>query len=83
MSQLRGINDSLTILRQNQGVTPFDTYEDPMIDPQSNMAEQLANALRHHQNNQIESNKAKKNVEVLRDLVAQLESMSTDSVKDN
>ena len=83
MSQLRGINGSLTILRQNQGVTPFDTDEDPMIDPQSNMAEQLANALRHHQNNQIEASKAKKNVEVLRDLVAQLESMSTDSGKDS
>jgi hypothetical protein len=67
---------------QNQRATPFDIYEDPMIDPQSNMAEQLANALRHHQNSQIEENKAKKNVEVLRDLVAQLESLSTESGKD-
>jgi len=81
VSRRRGVNDSLTKVRQNHGVTPFDTYEDPMIDPQSNMAEQLASALRHHQNNQIEANKAKKNVEVLRDLVAQLETMSTDSGK--
>jgi hypothetical protein len=53
-----------------------------MIDPQSNMAEQLAIALRHHQNSQIEENKAKKNVEVLRDLVTQLESLSAESGKD-
>jgi len=82
VSRRRGVNDSLTKVRQNHGVTPFDTYEDPMIDPQSNMAEQLANALRHHQNNQIKANKAKRNAEVLRDQEAQLESLSAESGKD-
>lgn len=53
-----------------------------MIDPQIYMAEQLANALRHHQNSQIEENKAKKNVEVLREPVARLESLSANSGKD-
>ena len=50
-----------------------------MIDPNSNVAEQLANALKHHQKTLAETNKAQKNVEVLRDLVTRLETLSADS----
>ena len=54
-----------------------------MIDPESSVAEQLANALKHHQKNLIEKDKAEKNVEALRQLVDQLESMSELSGKDD
>ena len=50
-----------------------------MIDPKSNVAEQLAGALKHHQKNMIETNKARKNVEVLREMVTQLETLSAES----
>ncbi len=72
----------MTLVLQNQRAPPFDTYEDPMLDPESNFAEQLANALRHHQKNLVEKDKAEKNVEVLRQLVDQLETMSSSSNQD-
>ncbi len=53
-----------------------------MLDPESNVAEQLANALKHHQKNLIEKDKAEKNVEVLRQLVTQLETLTEQSNKD-
>ena len=53
-----------------------------MLDPQSDIAEQLANAIRHHQKNLVEQDKAEKNVEVLHQLVTQLEEFS-DGNKDD
>ncbi len=53
-----------------------------MLDREGNVAEQLANALRHHQKNLVEKDKAAKNVEVLRQLVDQLETMSDSSNQD-
>lgn len=53
-----------------------------MLDPESNIAEQLANAIRHHQKNLVEQDKAEKNVEMLRQLVTQLEEFS-DGHKDD
>jgi hypothetical protein len=53
-----------------------------MLDPESNIAEQLADAIRHHQKNLVEQHKANKNVEKLRQLVTQLEEIS-DGRKDN
>ena len=47
-----------------------------MLDPESDIAEQLANAFRHRQKNLVEQDKAKKNVEMLRRIVAQLEELS-------
>ena len=52
-----------------------------MLDPKSDVAEQLANALRHHQKNLVEKDQAEKNVEVLRQLVDQLETMTDESGK--
>ncbi len=54
-----------------------------MLDPESNVAEQLANALRHHQKNLIEKDKAAKNVEALRQLVSQFEALSDPSNQDD
>ncbi len=54
-----------------------------MLDPQSDIAEQLANAIRHHQKNLAEQGKAEKNVEMLRQLVTQLEGLSDESNKDD
>ncbi len=54
-----------------------------MLDPESNVAEQLANALRHHQRNLVEKDKAKKNVEVLRQLVSQPETLTDQSNQDD
>ncbi len=53
-----------------------------MLDPESDIAEQLANAIRHHQNNLAEQDKAEKKVEALRQLVTQLEEIS-DGNKDD
>lgn len=53
-----------------------------MLDPESDIAEQLANAIRHHQKNLVEQDKAEKNIEVLRQLVTQLEEIS-DGNKDD
>lgn len=53
-----------------------------MLDPESNIAEQLANAIRHHQKNMAEQDKAEKKVEALRELVTQLEGMSDGSKDD-
>ena len=53
-----------------------------MLDPESDIAEQLANAIRHHQKNLAGQDKAEKNVEVLRQLVTQLEELS-DGNKDD
>ena len=53
-----------------------------MLDPESDIAEQLANAIRHHQKNLAEQDKAKKNIETLRHLVTQLEAFS-DGHKDD
>ncbi len=75
-------NASLTLLLQNQWVTPFDTHEDPMLDPESNVAEQLAHALRHHQKNLIEKDTAEKKLEALRQLVSQLENVTDPSNQD-
>jgi hypothetical protein len=54
-----------------------------MLDPESNVAEQLANAIRHHQKNLVEKDEAEKNVEVLRQLVDQLDTMSDQSGEDD
>jgi len=53
-----------------------------MLDPESDIAEQLANAIRHHQKNLAEQDKAEKKVEALRELVTQLEGMSDGSKDD-
>jgi len=53
-----------------------------MLDPESNIAEQLANAIRHHQKNMAEQDKAEKKVEALRQLVTQLEEISDGSKDD-
>lgn len=81
MQPARAINTSLTLVLQNQRATPFDTQEDTMLDPKSDVAEQLAHALRHHQKNLVEKDQAEKNVEVLRQLVDQLETMTDESGK--
>lgn len=47
-----------------------------MLDPKSNMAEQLANALLHHQKNLKEQKKAQKNMEMLEQMMEQLEDLS-------
>ena len=54
-----------------------------MLDPESNVAVQLANALRHHQKNLFEKDGAEKNVEVLRQLVGQFATMSDSSNQDD
>ncbi len=54
-----------------------------MLDPESNVAEQLANALKHHQKNLIEKDKAEKNVEALRQLVSELETLKNPSDQDD
>ncbi len=53
-----------------------------MLDPESNIAEQLADAIRHHQKNLVEQDKAEKNLETLRQLVTQLGEIS-DGNKDD
>ncbi len=53
-----------------------------MLDPESDIAEQLANAIRHHQKSLAEQDQAEKNVEKLRQLVTQLEEIS-DGNKDD
>ncbi len=53
-----------------------------MLDPESDIAEQLANAIRHHQKNLAEQDKAEKKVETLRQLVTQLEEISDDNKDD-
>ncbi len=53
-----------------------------MLNPESDIAEQLANAIRHHQKNLAEQDEAEKNVEKLRQLVTQLEEIS-DGRKDD
>ncbi len=53
-----------------------------MLDPESDIAEPLATAIRHHQKNLVEQDKAKKNVEMLRRIVTQLEEIS-DGHKDD
>jgi hypothetical protein len=80
--RLGACNTFLTLVRQNQPATPRDSHENPMLDPESSDAEQLANALRHHQKNLVETDKAEKNVEVSRQLVDQLETMSDSSNQD-
>ena len=70
------------MVRQNQWVTPFDFHENPMLYPERNVAEQLANALRHHQKSLVEKDKAEKNVRVLRPLVTQLETLTDPSNQD-
>ncbi len=54
-----------------------------MLDPESNVAERLANALRLHQKNLAEKDKAEKNVEVLHQLVGPFETMSDSSNQDD
>ena len=54
-----------------------------MLDPESDIAEQLANAIRHHQKNLVEQDKAEKNVETLRQRVTQLKGLSDESDKDD
>jgi hypothetical protein len=54
-----------------------------MLDPESDVAERLANALRQHQKNRVEKDQEEKNVEVLRRLLSQLETGSEDSGKDD
>ncbi len=52
-----------------------------MLNPESDIAEQLANALKHHQKNLVEKNQAEKKVETLRQLVTELEALAEDSGK--
>ena len=47
-----------------------------MLDPESNIAEQLANAIKHHQKRLVEQDEAEKNVEILSQRVTQLEEIS-------
>ncbi len=47
-----------------------------MLDPESDIAEPLANAIRNHQKNLAEQDKAEKNVEMLRQPVTPLEEIS-------
>ncbi len=47
-----------------------------MLDPESDMAEQLAKAIKHHQKNLGAQDEAERKVEMLRQLVAQLEEMA-------
>ncbi len=54
-----------------------------MLDPESNIAEQLANAIRHHQKNLAGQGRAEKNVEMLRQLVTQLEGLSDEPDRDD
>ena len=74
-----GGKTSLTLVRQNQGATPFDTHENAMPDPESDVAEQLAQALRHYQKNLIGKDQAKQNVAAPR----RLESLSEDPGTDD
>ena len=53
-----------------------------MLDPESDIAEQLANAIRPHQKNLAEQDKVEKNGEMLRQMVTQLEEIS-DGHKDD
>ena len=53
-----------------------------MLNPESNVAEQLANALRHHQKHLVEKDKAEKNVVALRQLVSQMETLADPSNQD-
>lgn len=50
-----------------------------MLDPESDVAEQLANALRHHQKNLLEKDRAEKDVERLREMMTQLEAMTDET----
>lgn len=79
----RGVNGSLTadVLNGYREAHPIP-HEDTMLDPESDIAEQLANAIRHHQKNLVEQDKAEKNVETLRQRVTQLEEIS-DGNKDD
>lgn len=73
------IKTSLTPVRQNRLRNQFDSHEDPMLDPESDVAEQLANALRHHQKNLLEKDRAEKDVERLREMMTQLEAMTNET----
>ena len=53
-----------------------------MLDPESVIAERLANAIRYHQKNLAEQDEAERNVEMPRQLVTQLEEIS-DGRKDD
>ncbi len=53
-----------------------------MLGRQSDIAERLANAIRHHQRNLVEQDEAEKNFEILRQLAPQLEGLSDTSDKD-
>ena len=77
-----GIKAFLTVVLQTYGELPFDSHEDTMLDPESDVAEQLAGAIRHHQKNLADKDKAEKNVEMLRQMVTQLEAMSPKSGED-
>ena len=54
-----------------------------MLDPESNVAERLAHAIRHHQKNLVEKDKAEKNVGVLRQVVDRFATMSDSSNQDD
>ena len=54
-----------------------------MLDPKSNMAEQLANALLHHQKNLKEQKKAQKNTEMLEQMLEQLEELAEQKKSDS
>jgi hypothetical protein len=52
------------------------------LDPTGNVAKLLANARGHHQKSLVDRDKAEKIVEVLRQLVSRLETISEQSGKD-
>ena len=54
-----------------------------MLDPESDIAERLANAIRHHQKNLAEQDQAEKKLEVQRQLVTHLEGLSDESDEDD
>lgn len=47
-----------------------------MLDPKTNVAEQLADALRHHQKNMVQQQQAEQKAAVLQQMVDQLKEMS-------
>ncbi len=54
-----------------------------MLDPKTNMAEELANALSYHQKNLIEQKKSQKNSEMLEQMLKQLEELSEHKKSDS
>lgn len=50
-----------------------------MFDPKSNIADQLAHALKHHQKNQVDKNIKQEEIEKLRAILAQFKKSAEES----